>query len=94
VVFAPGFGDRKLAANTMLDHPECPALQHWTALSVEEGGRQHCYFDAYVRGVRYMAQKGCKKLSARRGMLELETSLGFSPRGVHAVAVPRPVLGR
>jgi hypothetical protein len=83
-----------LAVNTLLDHPECPALQHWAALSVEEGGRRHLYFDSYVRGVRYMAKKGAKELSAGRGMLELKTSLGFSPREVHAVAAPRPVLGR
>jgi hypothetical protein len=85
---------RLLAVNTMLDHPECPSLQHWAALTPDEGGRRHLYFDSYFRGVRYMANKGRKELSAGRGMMELKASLGFTARPVHAVAVPRPVLGR
>jgi hypothetical protein len=41
-----------------------------------------------------MAKNGRKELSAGRGMMDLKVSLGFTARQVHAVAVPRPVLGR
>ncbi|MEC3977241.1 GNAT family N-acetyltransferase [Amycolatopsis sp. H20-H5] len=83
-----------LGVNTMLDHPDSPALQHWAALTPEEGGRRQIYFDSYLRGVRYMTQRGAKELSAGRGMGELKLNLGFRPRQLHVAVVPRPVLGR
>jgi hypothetical protein len=86
---------RLLAVNTLLDHPDSPSLQHWAALPLDERGRgSGLYFDSYVRGVRFMTQRGAKELSAGRGMGELKQELGFLPRALYAAAAPRPVLGR
>lgn len=85
---------RLLALHVMMDHETSPALQHWAALPVADGGRQHLYFDAHWRAVRYVVAAGRTELTDGRGTLEVKSDLGFGTRGVHTVAVPRPMLGR
>ncbi|MPZ82681.1 MAG: GNAT family N-acetyltransferase [Actinophytocola sp.] len=85
---------RLLALHIMMDNEYSPALQHWAALPVRDGGRQHLYFDAHWRGIRYVVAAGRAELTDGRGLLELKSDLGFGTRGLHTVAVPRPMLGR
>jgi hypothetical protein len=85
---------RLLALHVMMDNGHSPALQHWAALQVNEGGRQHLYFDAHWRAVRFAVAHGRAELTDGRGLLDVKSDLGFATRGVHTVAVPRPVLGR
>jgi hypothetical protein len=85
---------RLLALHVMMDNGHSPALQHWAALRVEEGGRQHLYFDAHCRAVKFAVTRGRTELTDGRGMLDVKSELGFGTRGLHTVAVPRPVLGR
>lgn len=85
---------RLLALHVLMDNGHSPALQHWAALQVNEGGRQHLYFDAHCRAVKYAVRQGRAELTDGRGMLDVKTDLGFGTRAVHTVAVPRPVLGR
>ncbi|MCP2254029.1 hypothetical protein LY13_002793 [Prauserella aidingensis] len=85
---------RLLALNTLLDHHDVVVKQHWAALPPEEGGRQGLYFDAYVRAVRWCIAHGRPRISSGRGKLDVKTSLGFTPRDVHGVIAPRPVMGR
>lgn len=82
-----------LAANTLLDHPSSTVLQHWAARPPAEGGRHNLYFDCYLRCVRHLVSAGRAELTSGRGLLEVKTSLGFSTRELHTVAVPRPAVG-
>ncbi|MEV7551787.1 GNAT family N-acetyltransferase [Amycolatopsis sp. NPDC089917] len=84
---------RLLAVNTLLDHPDSPAKQHWGTLPVGEGGRQGLLFDSYIHAMRYATRRGVKELTAGRGLPELKATLGFRARPVYSAAVPRPVLG-
>lgn len=88
-----GADGRLLAVNTLLDHPDSPAKQHWGTLPVDEGGRQGLLFDSYIHAMRYATRRGVKELTAGRGLPELKATLGFRARPVYAAAVPRPVLG-
>ncbi len=85
---------RLLALHVMMDNEHSPVLQHWAAVPVSDGGRQHLYFDAHWRAVTFAVAQGRPELSDGRGMLDLKADLGFGTRAVHGVAVPRPVLGR
>ncbi|WP_277068187.1 GNAT family N-acetyltransferase [Saccharomonospora viridis] len=84
---------RLLAFANLLDHPVVPLYQHWSALSREEGGKQHLYFDSYARMMGHVVAHGRPGLSAGRGKLDLKQSLGLQPRRRWAAAVPRPVAG-
>ncbi|WP_037310562.1 GNAT family N-acetyltransferase [Amycolatopsis orientalis] len=88
-----GADGRLLAVNTLLDHPDSPAKQHWGTLPVTEGGRQGLLFDSYIHAMRYATRRGVKELTAGRGLPELKATLGFRARPVYTAAVPRPVLG-
>ncbi|HWM03193.1 MAG TPA: GNAT family N-acetyltransferase [Actinophytocola sp.] len=85
---------RLLALNIMLDNENSAVLQHWASVPVTDGGRRHLYFDAYRRAVGHLVASGRPELTAGRGMLEVKSDLGFGPRSLHTVAVPRPLLGR
>ncbi|WP_298182281.1 peptidogalycan biosysnthesis protein [Saccharomonospora sp.] len=85
---------RLLAVNTWLDHPRCLVKQHWASLSVADGGLRDLLFDSFSRAVEYMISVGAKELSAGRSPHEHKHGLGFAPRPVYGVAVPRPVMGR
>lgn len=82
---------RLLAFADLLDHPAVPLYQHWAALSREEGGRQHLYFDSYARLMGHVVATRREGLSAGRGRLELKQSLGLATRPLWVAAVPRPV---
>ncbi|WP_298182277.1 GNAT family N-acetyltransferase [Saccharomonospora sp.] len=84
---------RLLAFADLLDNPGVPLYQHWAALSKDEGGKQHLYFDSYARMMGHVVGNGREGLSAGRGKLELKQSLGLQPRRRWAAAVPRPVAG-
>ncbi|MFI9454408.1 GNAT family N-acetyltransferase [Amycolatopsis sp. NPDC052450] len=88
-----GADGRLLAVNTLLDHPDSPAKQHWGTLPADEGGRRGLLFDSYIHAMRYVTRRGVKELTAGRGLPELKATLGFRARPVYAAAVPRPVLG-
>jgi hypothetical protein len=85
---------RLLALHILLDNESSPALQHWAALPIEDGGRRHLYFDAHRRAIRFAVRGGRAELTAGRGTIELKSDLGFGTRSVHAVAAPRLSLGR
>ena len=85
---------RLLAINTWLEHPRCLVKQHWASLSVADGGLRDLLFDSYLRAVRHMISTGVRELSAGRRPHEIKHELGFTPRPVYGVAVPRPVMGR
>ncbi|GAA1217844.1 GNAT family N-acetyltransferase [Prauserella alba] len=85
---------RLLALNTLLDHRDVVVKQHWAALPREHGGRSGLYFDAYVRAVRWCIAHRRPRISSGRGKLDVKASLGFTPRVVHGVIAPRPVMGR
>lgn len=85
---------RLLAVNTLLDHPHSVIKQHWAALPMAEGGRQHLFFDSYQRAVRYLLRRGAAELSAGRRPHEVKCSLGFRTLPVYGVAVPRAAVGR
>jgi hypothetical protein len=84
---------RLLAFSNLLDHPVVPLYQHWAARTFDEGRPKHLYFDVIVRTVRYMIEGNRKSLSMGRGLGEVKSSLGFTPRPLRAVVVPRPVAG-
>ncbi|WP_436499911.1 GNAT family N-acetyltransferase [Actinokineospora sp. HUAS TT18] len=84
---------RLVGLATMIDHPAHPAYQHWATVRPGDGGKQHLYFDSYARFIRHMIDNGAKSLSAGRGMLDLKAKLGFTPRPLRVVVVPRPVAG-
>ncbi|OZM75038.1 GNAT family N-acetyltransferase [Amycolatopsis antarctica] len=84
---------RLLAFTNVLDHPVLPLHQHWAAVPVEDGGRQHLYFDAFARVAGHMIDAGRKGMSSGRGLSELKSSLGFTARPLRAVIAPRPVCG-
>jgi hypothetical protein len=84
---------RLLAFADLLDHPELPVYQHWAGLHRDEGGRAHLYFDSYARLIGHVVGTHRKRFSAGRGMLELKSSLGFTPQRRWIAAVPRPVAG-
>ena len=83
---------RLIALATLIGHPTHPSYQHWAAVRAEESGK-HLYFDSYARLVRHMIDNGAKSLNAGRGLLELKATLGFTPRDLYCVIVPRPVAG-
>jgi hypothetical protein len=83
-----------LAFNTMIDHPDSPAIHHWAALSGVAGGRRNLYVDCYAHGVRHMIEHGLPELTAGRALLGNKTALGFGTRELSSVAVPKPALGR
>jgi hypothetical protein len=83
-----------LAFNTMIDHPDSPAIHHWAALPGAAGGRRNLYVDCYAHCVRYMIERGLPELTAGRALLGNKTALGFGTRALSSVAVPKPVLGR
>ncbi|TLW93145.1 hypothetical protein FFT09_06880 [Saccharomonospora piscinae] len=85
---------RLLALNTMLENSRCLVKQHWAALPPADGGVRHLLFDSYARAVRHMVSAGVAELSAGRRPHDVKRSLGFAPRPVYGVAVPRPVMGR
>jgi hypothetical protein len=87
-------GGTLLAFATLLDHPEQPVYQHWAALSAQDGGRQHLYFDSYPRLIRHLVDRGGESLSAGRAMLDIKQSLGFTVQPRRVLAVPRPLAGR
>lgn len=82
---------RLLAFADLLDHPETPLYQHWAALDLTEGGKQHLYFDSYARFMGHVVAQGRKAFSAGRGRLELKETLGLTTRPLWVAAVPRPV---
>lgn len=84
---------RLLAFAVLLDHHTMPVYQHWAALGRDSGGRKHLYFDSYARMVRHMVESNSKSLTVGRGMLGVKASLGFTPRPLRVVVVPRPVVG-
>lgn len=83
---------RLLAFTDLLDHPVLPLHQHWAALPPSEGRPKHLYFDVVVRGVRHMIEHNRKFLSLGGGVTGLKVSLGFTPRRMVGVVVPRPVI--
>ncbi|WP_197321943.1 hypothetical protein [Saccharomonospora sp. NB11] len=85
---------RLLALNTWLEHPHGLVKQHWAARSPADGGLRDLLFDSYLRAVRHVIARGIPEVSAGRSPHEVKRSLGFVPRPVYGVAVPRPVLGR
>jgi hypothetical protein len=82
-----------IGLGTLLDHPAHPVGQHWASVPVEDGGKQHLYFDCYLRMIQHMIDNSAKSLSAGRGMLDVKGKLGFTTRQLFAVVVPRPVAG-
>lgn len=84
---------RLVGLATLVDHPVCPTYQHWATVRPEDGGKQHLYFASYARLVDHMADRGAKSLNAGRGMLDLKARLGFTPRPLHGVVVPRSFCG-
>lgn len=84
---------RLLAFTDILDHPDLPLHQHWAAVPVADVGRRHLYFDAFARVVGHMTDHHRKAISAGRGLAEVKASLGFTPRPLHLLAVPRPMCG-
>jgi uncharacterized protein len=84
---------RLIGFGTLLDHPVHPVGQHWASVPVEAGGKQHLYFDCYLRMIQRMIDNGAKSLSAGRGMLDVKGKLGFATRELFGVVVPRPVAG-
>jgi hypothetical protein len=84
---------RLLAFTNLLDHPAVPLSQHWAARAFDDGRPKHLYFDVVVRLVRHMIEGNRKSLSVGRGLTELKSTLGFTPRPLRAVVVPRPVAG-
>lgn len=84
---------RLIGLGTLLDHPAHPVGQHWASVPVEDGGKQHLYFDCYMRMIQHMIDNGAKSLSAGRGMLDVKGKLGFVSRRLFGVVVPRPVAG-
>jgi hypothetical protein len=84
---------RLIAFTDMLDHPVIPLSQHWAARDFEDGRPKHLYFDFISRTVRQMIEGNRKSLSVGRGLSEVKSTLGFEPRPLRAVIVPRPVAG-
>jgi len=84
---------RLIGFGTLLAHPAHPVGQHWASVPVEDGGKQHLYFDCYMRMIGHMIDNSAKSLSAGRGMLDVKTKLGFTTRPLSGVVVPRPVAG-
>jgi uncharacterized protein len=84
---------RLIGLATLLDHPAYPSYQHWATVRQEDGGKPHLYFDSYPRLIQHMIDNGAKSLNAGRGLLETKAELGFTPRELYGVIVPRPVAG-
>lgn len=82
---------RLLAFATMLDSPGLVYHQHWAALTPEEGGRKHLYYEAFTRVVRYTIEHGRPAVSAGRGLSDAKVPLGFTLRPIHTAAAPWPV---
>jgi hypothetical protein len=84
---------RLIGLATLLDHPAYPSYQHWATVPPDEGGKPHLYFDSYQRLVQHLIDSGAKSLNAGRGLLDIKAELGFTPRELYGVVVPRPVAG-
>jgi hypothetical protein len=80
---------RLLAFGTLFDGGDWPVIGWWAALTPEEGGRKHIYFDHYIRLVAWAIAQGRRGLSAGRGLLAVKRSLGFSAVPMYLVAAPR-----
>ena len=83
-----------LAFATLLDSPGTLYFQHWAALLPAEGGRRHLFYDAHARAVQLAIERDRPLVSSGRGLPETKSPLGFTPRPLFDVAVPRPVCGR
>jgi len=84
---------RLVGLATLLDHPTHPSYQHWATVRPEDGGKPHLYFDSYVRLIQHAIDSGAESLNAGRGLLEIKEEMGFTPRPLYGVIVPRPVAG-
>ena len=67
--------------------------QHWAIRDRDDGGKPDLYFAMYRHAVQLMIEGGYATLSMGRGLPELKERLGFGPRPISLVAVPRPVAG-
>jgi hypothetical protein len=74
---------RLLAFANLLDHPVVPLYQHWSALSREEGGKQHLYFDSYAR------MMGTRRGARSSGVVGRTRQVG--PQTVVGIAAPKAV---
>jgi hypothetical protein len=84
---------RLIGLATLLEHPTHPSYQHWATVRPQDGGKPHLYFDSYVRLIQYVIDNGAQSLNAGRGLLEIKAEMGFTPRPLYGVIVPRPVAG-
>jgi hypothetical protein len=84
---------RLLAFFTGLLGPRSLIGQHWAIRDRDDGGRPDLYFGIYQHAIELMIAGGYPALSMGRGLPELKERLGFAPRPISLVAVPRLVAG-
>ncbi|GAA3184114.1 hypothetical protein [Nonomuraea roseoviolacea] len=90
-VVAIAYRDREgrlLGLSLILDHPRWPVCLSWGAVTPEDGGRKHLYFDGYVRMVEWAVAAGKTGLVLGKGQAEAKSSLGADLVPSSALAVP------
>ncbi|MEU7002199.1 hypothetical protein [Nonomuraea sp. NPDC046570] len=81
-------GRRLLGLSLILDHPKWPICLSWGALSPEDGGRKHLYFDGYVRMTEWAIRAGKSGLVLGKGQADVKSGLGAELVPSAAIAVP------
>ncbi|WP_327089954.1 hypothetical protein OIE66_04875 [Nonomuraea sp. NBC_01738] len=81
-------GGRLLGLSLILDHAAWPICLSWGAVTPEDGGRKHLYFDGYVRMVEWAIAAGKAGLVLGKGQAEAKSELGAELVPSDAVAVP------
>jgi len=63
-------------------------LRSWSAVPVEDGGRQNLYFDMYTQFVGWGIEAAKEKLILGKKFAELKKTLGAQAVPQYAAAIP------